>query len=292
MIISVWGSGGSGKSTFATKLGATLDSINKNTLVVYSENLSVDIASIYPYEKNFISMGDLWQVDMSNDDLYKIMNTAKGKNNLAYLSFAPGENIYSYPQYTKYNVVKVIMQLSDMFEYVIFDCSSDLSSNMISMTALELSDVVFRLCGSTLKSSCFFDSNLQLLSDSRFNAGSHINILSSTREYEPLSVFRSKYLNAYELPFDDSVYQQCLEGEAFELNKSKYQNTVNIIINREILLQDTLKTNGMKSTKQGKNIKKTKKDKKEKLNKEKLSLKFTLFRNKKSKEQSEVFDDE
>ncbi len=272
MIISVWGSNASGKTTFATKLGVTLDSIKKNTLIIYTENLSVDISSIYPYEKNFISMGDLWQMDLSEDEIYKLMHTVRGTDNLAYLAYAPKENIFSYPVYAKYNVVKVIMQLADMFDFLIFDCSSDVSSNMISMTALEMSDIVFRMCSGTFKSNCFFDSNLPLLSDSRFNVEKHINILSSARDYEALSIYRAKYATSYDLAFDESIHKQFIEGELNKINKSKYQNTLNNIINKEILLKNELKVKGI-----SKEVSKPKK-------------KFTLF-GKKAKE-NEVFDDE
>lgn len=272
MIISVWGSNASGKTTFATKLGVTLDSVKKKTLIIYTENLSVDIASIYPYEKNFISMGDLWQTDLGEDDIYKLMHTVNGTDNLAYLSYAPKENIFSYPVYAKYNVVKVIMQLSDMFDFLIFDCSSDISSNVISMTALEMSDTVFRMCSGTFKSNCFFDSNLPLLSDSRFNVDSHINILSSARDYEALSLYKAKYSISYDLAFDELIHKQFIEGELNKINKSKYQSTLNNIINKEILLQKKL--NVKEKFKKGTKPKK----------------RFKLFE--KNPKENEVFDDE
>ena len=253
MIISVWGSPASGKTTLATKLGITLDKKNKNTVIIYTENLAVDIAAIYPNEKDFVSMGDLWQQEIEEEEIYKLCMTVAGKNNLAYMSYMPRENIYSYPLFAKYNVVKAITSLHELYDYIIFDCSSDISSNMITQVALEMSDVVYRLCGTTLKASCFFDSNLSLLSDSRFNIDGHINVLANARAFEPISIYKNKYGNMkYELDFDNTIYQQSLKGELPELNKSKYQKNVEKMVRTDILLDYSFENKEDKKSDKGK----------------------------------------
>lgn len=279
MIISIWGSPNSGKTTLATKMGIEFDALKKRTLVVYTENLSVDISAVFPDEKDFVSMGQLWQQNVDSTKLLSHCMSFPSRNNVAYLSYRPGENIYSYPEFTKYNIVQVIMQLQELFEYIIFDCSSDLSSNMLSLTALEMADVVYNLCGSNLKSGCFFDSNLFLLSDSKYNVDAYINVLSCTRNYEPLSVYKNKYNNKYELAFDKVIYEQYLTGGLNEMKKCKYQSVVDKMVSKDILISST----GLKYNNKGED---------EETEKKKKGLFSFLGGDKKKSKHREEFDDE
>ncbi len=235
MIIAVWGSGGSGKSIFSTRMGINLSKEKAKILIIYTESMAVDIAWIYPNEKNFISMGDIWQKDIDIDELYSYLMPADGYNNLAYLSYKPGENLFSYPVFTKFNVSQRLSELQKIFDYIIIDCVSDISSNMLTTVAIEMADIVFRLAGTGLKDSFFFDSNLKLLLDSRFNADRHITILSNTKYYEPSEVYKMKYANlCYELMFDEKLYKRVLEGGAARLFSCEYDRVLNEIINKEI----------------------------------------------------------
>ena len=77
---------------------------------------------------------------------------------MAYLSYKPSENIFSYPIFTKFNVVQILNDLQEIFEYIIVDCTSDISGNMISTVALEMADAVYRLAGTGIKDNFFFDN--------------------------------------------------------------------------------------------------------------------------------------
>ena len=242
MIIAVWGSPNSGKSILSTRMAVNLSKGKFKILVIYTESMAVDIAWIYPNEKNFVSMGDIWQKDIDIDEIYGYLMAVKGYNNLAYLSYKPGENLFSYPVFTKFNVLQRLNELQKIFDYIIIDCVSDISSNMLTTVALEMADIVFRLAGTGLKDSFFFDSNLKLLLDGRFNLNRHISILSNTKYYEPSEVYRMKYDNLrYELAFDEKLYRRVLEGEAYVLFNCEYDKILNNIINKEILKQPDLK---------------------------------------------------
>lgn len=238
MIIAIWGSGGSGKSLLATRLGINLAKEKAKILIIYTESLAVDVAWIYPNEKNFVSMGDLWQQEIELDDIYKYCMTVQEYSNLAYLSYKPGENIFSYPVFTKFNVSQMLLQLQKIFDYVIVDCVSDISSNMLTNVSLEMADIVYRLAGTGLKDSFFFDSNLPLILDSRFNSDRHITVLSNTKYYEPSEVYRVKYENLrYELEFDEKLYLKVLDGQASKIFNCNYDKTVRQIISNDITKQ-------------------------------------------------------
>lgn len=236
MIIGIWGSPGSGKTLTSTRLGLLLSGMKKNVLIIYSESMAVDIAWVYPKESCFVSMGDVWQKDMDIEDMYRYCMTVPHYDSLAYMSFKPKENIFSYPTFTKFNVVKVLSELQDIFDYVIVDCVSDISSNIISTVALEMSDVVYRLAGTAVKDIFFFDSNLPLIADSRFNEKQHITVLSNTKYYEPVAAYRMKYSNIrYELKFDEKLYHSIMEGGASCKCKSGFDNVLVKMIENDIL---------------------------------------------------------
>lgn len=235
MIIAVWGSGCSGKSLLSTRMAINLSKESAKILIIYTESMAVDIAWLYPNEKNFVSMGDIWQKDIDIDEIYHYLMAVDGYGNLAYLSYKPGENLFSYPVFTKFNVSQRLSELQKIFDYIIVDCVSDISSNMVTTVALEMADIVFRLAGTGLKDSFFFDSNLKLLLDSRFNSDSHITVLSNTKYYEPSEVYRLKYENLrYELEFDERLYKKVLEGGAAKLFNCDYDRVLNNIITKEI----------------------------------------------------------
>lgn len=233
MIVSIWGSSGSGKTLLSTRMGVLLAKQKKRVLIIYTEMTAVDIAWVYPKEKNFVSMGELWQQE--NEDIYKYFMTVPNYKNMAYLSYKPSENIFSYPIFTKFNVVQILNDLQEIFEYIIVDCTSDISGNMISTVALEMADAVYRLAGTGIKDNFFFDSNLSLISDSRFNANKHITVLSNTKYYEPVHVYRMNYSNIkYELEFEEKLYFHVLEGGAASIIKSKYDKTVAKMISNDL----------------------------------------------------------
>lgn len=233
MIISIWGSSASGKTLLSTRMGVLLAKQKKRVLIIYTEMMAVDIAWIYPKEKNFVSMGELWQQE--NEEIYKYFMPVPSYDNMAYLSYKPSENIFSYPVFTKFNVVKTLTSLHEIFEYIIVDCASDISGNMISTVALEMADIVYRLAGTGIKDNFFFDSNLSLISDSRFNANNHITVLSNTKFYEPVHIYRMNYSNIkYELEFEEKLYFHVLEGGAASIINSKYDKTVARMIGNDL----------------------------------------------------------
>lgn len=244
MIISVWGSQGSGKSLLSTRLAIGLSELGKKVLTIYTEAVAVDIAWIYPEEKEFVSMGDIWHQEMDVQDIYKYCMAVRGYKNLAYMSFKPAENIFSYPTFTKFHVSGVLNKLQQIFDFIIIDCVSDISASVISSVALEMADVVYRLAGTSLKDSFFFDSNLSLLSDSRYSANRHITVLSNTKYYEPVNVYRMKYDNiGYELEFDEKLYLKVLEGNASKKIKCHYDKIISKMIRMDIL-KEKIKVKG------------------------------------------------
>lgn len=262
MLISIWGSQNAGKSLLSTVMGRILAEEGKRTLIVYAGLQSNDTPCFYPDEKEMTSMGNLWQTDPEDDEILTFM-MATDNDNLAYLSYSPGENIYSYPVFTKYNIVNVFSRLSAFFEYIIVDCSSDLNGGVITLTALEMSDRVIRLMGASGKAWLYFTANLSIISDSRFNLDNHICVLSSIKSDEPSEIYEKSYGNtAYRLYYDDKIYMAYLEGRLLKDTGSAYEDTVKRIISENICEDIKVKGKKTKKNRQGKKSDEEKKVKK------------------------------
>ena len=280
MLISVWGNMNSGKSLFSTVMGRILADAGKRALIIYAGLQSNDTPCFYPDEREMVSMGNLWQMDLDDDEMLKYM-MATEKDNLAYLTYSPGENIYSYPVFTKYNIVNVLSRLSSFFEYIIVDCSSDLNGGVITLTALEMSDRVIRLMGSSGKAWLYFAANLPMISDSRFNLGSHICVLSDIMSAEAAEVYEKSYENIlYRLYHDEKIYQAYLEGQLMHNAGSKYEDIVKKIIAENICSE--IKLSGKKKELKAKKPirKETIKKEKEKVVRENKKRKIGIFKRK------------
>lgn len=241
MMIAVWGNGGSGKTTTAIKLATELANQKKEVIVVLTDNTAPDMQLLLPYEKEKKTMGYLWSTPNCNsENIYSACVVTKS-DYLCLLGYLPGENVFSFPDYTKESIVKIYMELRSIADYVIVDCASEFVYNVLTTVALEMADKVIRLGEATSKAFSFFDSNLPLLSDSRYKKEEHIRVLSKVKSYQPREVAIGKLGMDIELPFAQELELQMIEGELFHtvLNKnftdyySSLKKLVQLVVNED-----------------------------------------------------------
>ena len=79
--------------------------------------------------------------------------------------------------------VDMLVLLRHIADYVIVDCTSVLTGNVLATAALEVADDVLRVCGCDLKAISYFASYLPLIEDRKFKPEQHIRVLSNTRPY-------------------------------------------------------------------------------------------------------------
>lgn len=235
-IVAVWGNSGSGKTTTSLKLALKLADEKKNVIVIFTDIIAPDIKIINPFEKDLGSMGNLWSTpNCSKDLIYKALITTKSKY-ICFLGYKHGENIFSHSDYTKENILDVIMKIKTMADYVIIDCTSQFAHDTISTVALEISDTVICLGEATPKAFSFFDSNLDLLLDSRFKREEHIRVLSKIKTYQARDIMLNRIGNIkIEIPYIDEIEMQMLEGKLLDNGISKdykkYDFAVSNLIN-------------------------------------------------------------
>ncbi len=232
-MIAVWGNKGSGKTTTAVKLAVRLAAMKKEVIVVLTEITAPDINVLLPFARDINTMGNLWATpDCSMEAIYKACNSTNS-NYLGILAYKSGENVFSYPDYTKDNIMDIFMKLKNMADYIIVDCVDVFAYNVLTTVALELADKVIRMGEATTKAFSFFDSNLPLLQDSRYKSGQHYKVLAKVKSYQAKDATVSQYgsINA-ELPYVEELEHQTLEGELFKQLDTKVMKGYNIGLER------------------------------------------------------------
>ena len=236
-MLAVWGSPNSGKTSISIKLAKTVSQKRKNVVLVLCDNLCPCLPVILPMSDiRGKSLGSLLaNGDITQDKILINCVTLRRNEFVSVLGYKKGENIFSHAAYTKEKAVDLLVLLRHLAEYVIIDCSSNLSSDVLSTIALETADAVLRLGKCDLKGASYFSSQLPLLGDRKFNADHHIKILSDIGPYEPKNEIREYYKGVrYEIQHVDELMEQFLKGKLFEKMDSKegkaFEKTIRSIV--------------------------------------------------------------
>lgn len=224
-IIAVWGSPGSGKTTFSIKLAKELASKKKNVIVVFADNNCPVIPTLVPCdEKTDKSLGNvLSDINLSKEKILKNLWKIDKVNYIAITGYREFENVYSYPKYEVELINEYINKLKFMSDYVIIDISSYFVTDLLSTIALSVADKVFRLNTTSLKSMSYFNSNLQILNDN-FNKENHINILSNFRDNDPIDEIKDMLSIEGYFPYMEGIREQSICTELFFNLKTRDEN--------------------------------------------------------------------
>lgn len=236
-IISIWGNPNSGKTTLSIKLANELSKQKKNTILVLCDTITPTVSTIMPLVgPKDKSLGDLLSsIQITQESILKKCIPVNKNDYLSVIGYLHGENERTYAKYSKERVVDLFILLKHLADYIIVDCSSLLSYDILSLTALELSDKVIRLISSDLKAISYYDSCLPRLAERKYNLQNHIKILSNIKPTMPKDSVSNKFGGvSLELYFTQEIEKQYFEGRLFdELQDKKcrlYSDTLNKIV--------------------------------------------------------------
>lgn len=218
-VISVWGSPGAGKTTFSVKFANKIAK-EKSVIVVFSDIVCPVIPTILDNVDNKKSLGKiLSSAKVTKDEILK--NCISVNKNLGTIGYSEYENIFSYPQSSRSVVIDLIDNLRELADYIIIDLSSNFTTDLLSATALEISDKVIRMTSSSLKDISYFNSHLPLLSDTRYKTDEHIKILSNFKSYDAVEELKELYKIQGNFDYSEEIREQNLCTELFESLSSK-----------------------------------------------------------------------
>lgn len=232
-LVAVWGSQGVGKTSLSVKLALELAKKQLETLIILTDINAPDLKVIMNDEKELKSMGPLWtKQDVDENDIYNACVVTKSEY-ICLMGYMPGENAFSYSDSTKDNVFKIYEEMKSIVDYVIVDCVPNLAYNLLTMVALETADCVVRMGEAKTKSFSFFDSNLPLIVDGRFEKESHIRILGKVKSEQAVEVAENYLGCDIKLPYSESLEKQMMEGKLFSaINDKNYDTGIKKVVER------------------------------------------------------------
>ena len=200
-VLAVWGSPSSGKTIMSVKLARYIASQKKNVILVLAETSLGNILGAAHVDENLIKQ---------NAILHK-------KNEyLTMLAMLKGENAFSYAPYTETQAKELLAELRKMCDYIIIDCTSNITNDALSAVSLIESDAVLRLVSCDLKSISYLNSQLPLLLDNKFNANKQYKAASNVAEFQADENIEQVVGGvSFKIPHSDEVYKQFLAGNLF-----------------------------------------------------------------------------
>lgn len=231
-IIAVWGSPHSGKTTLSIKLALELNKENRNVAVILPNMIYPSIITVLPLKKdvdkydNVKSLGKILLEDtITKESIFTNCVTLKSNDKLVLIGYEYGENILTYPKFTRDKVANLLKVLSKEVDNIIIDCSSNL--DLFTTISLELADKVIRIVEPNTISLSYFESNLPLLIDNNFNLERHIVVMSKVHSDTSTSLLKEKYNAKYEFLYLDEIRQQFNNGEILRDLRGKKRYSFN-----------------------------------------------------------------
>lgn len=216
-VLAVWGSPSSGKTLVSAKLANYITGKGYDVALVLCDMDAPPLHLLVPLNRieEQKSLGSILAAVKINENLI-LQNsiTVKKNNHISIIGMLKGENKFTYPNYTQIQASELICELREIVDFVIVDCSSHLSDDILSTVALIESDCVLRLINCDLKSVSYLSSQLPLLADSKFKADKQLKVANDVK-----SIHSNENIEqviggvTFTIPHSDLVEKQYLNGE-------------------------------------------------------------------------------
>ena len=243
-LIAVWGSPGSGKTTFSVKLAEALYNRSRGksaVIVVFTDIVTPTIPVIFPNfrSEDVFSIGSiLSKPDFFADDVVSNMVMTKDRMNLGYLGYKDSENHHSFPTYTAEKAKYLYDVLVGIADYVIVDCMALPDSNFLTSVALENADQIIRLSTPDLKCLSFQMSQLKTFASRGYLRENDLAVMNIPREEFNLAAADARlHLGkiAFTIPYCSALIEQYMEGSQYEpVKEKKFMQTIKAIAEKVV----------------------------------------------------------
>lgn len=185
-MLAVWGSPGGGKTVTAVKLALELSKRKKNVVLVFTDVTAPTLPAVVSEKKlPDVSVGELLAAPgMTQEQVLKTCVPCEKNPYISFLGYKAGENVFTHAEYSKEKAVDMLVLLRHIADYVIVDCTSLLTGNVLATTALEVADDVLRVCSCDLKAISYFSSY-----DNQAGGSLRKTMTSLTHKNLPLAMF-------------------------------------------------------------------------------------------------------
>ena len=238
-VLAVWGSPSSGKTIMSVKLARYIASQKKNVILVLADMSAPPLPYVCPSSdlESETSLGNILGAAHVDENLVKQNAILHKKNEyLTMFAMLKGENAFSYAPYTETQARELVHVLRQLADYIIIDCTSNITNDVLSAISLIESDAVLRLVSCDLKSISYLNSQLPLLLDNKFNANKQYKAASNVSSFQADDEIEQIVggIN-FKIPHSDEVYKQFLAGNLFggltEKDSKDFRKAVSKITN-------------------------------------------------------------
>lgn len=218
-VLAVWGSPSSGKTIMSVKIARYIASQKKNVILVLADMSAPPLPFICPPSdlEAELSMGNILGAAHVTETLIKQNAILHRKNEyLTMLGMLKGENAFTYPPYTETQAKELLAELRKMADYIVIDCTSNITGDVLSAVSLIESDAVLRLVSCDLKSISYLSSQLPFLLDNKFNANKQYKAASNVDDFQADDNIEQVVGGvSFKIPHSEEVYKQFLSGNLF-----------------------------------------------------------------------------
>lgn len=243
-VLAVWGSPSSGKTIMSVKIARYIASQKKNVILVLADMSAPPLPYVCPSSdlESELSLGNILGAAHIDGNLVKQNAILHKKNEyLTMFAMLKGENAFSYAPYTEMQAREFIHALRQLADYIIIDCTSNITNDILSAVSLIESDAVLRLVSCDLKSISYLNSQLPLLLDNKFNANKQYKAASNVSSFQADDEIEQIVGGVnFKIPHSDEVYKQFLAGNLFggltEKDSKDFRKAVSKIANEVFYL--------------------------------------------------------
>lgn len=235
-ILAVWGSPGCGKTTISVKLAKYLAEKKKNVILVISDMIVPMIPCICPMDdlENIWSLGNILAAPHVTRGLIEENCIIHKKiKYLGMLGMLRGENEYTYAPYESEQAMEFLTGLRELSSYIIIDCSSYISNDVLSAIALMEADAVLQMVNCDLKSISYLASQLPLLQEPKWRVERHIKTINNIKGQEAVNHMEQVLGKvSFRIPSALEVTEQGMAGNLLTGLEGKKNRGFNIEIER------------------------------------------------------------
>lgn len=225
-MLAVWGSTASGKTIISVKIAKLLASKKKNVCLVLCDTTLPILPCLTNEFENKCSIGSiLSSTNISETLIKKNLTTLKKSDFLAVLGLLKNENEYTYADFSEEQILEMYSILKNIFDYVIVDCSSYISSNLLSVLALKEANNILKIANQHTKSISYFLSQEQLLKSNNIDIDNSVKLLNNYKN-SVVEIFKNcdykfSYVLELEKQFEEKRLLENLSGSKESLIFSK-----------------------------------------------------------------------
>lgn len=233
-MIALWGNSGSYKTATAAKLALQL-SKHGSTLLVSLNTTKPSLPVLLPKtkEKSRCSLGRILAgVEVTKDSIYQNIELVS-RRELGVIAYRKGENIRSYAEYTTEKALYFLTALRSVASYIVIDCTTALTENLLTDLALQQSDMRLCLCTADPNGLSFFSSQFPLLANTRYHGDAFTKALALPPKELAADINGAVSILGdvpYLIPYSLAVRKQMQNGTLFErTGDSAYQRVIDSI---------------------------------------------------------------